>query len=124
MILLWFLLGVVLIFGIARYNESAKLFWTLLLSFIGAFTVTSVILNSNKDENESKTELVQMCPTQAQICEFVINNTQITDKILFATEVAPATVPVSQDYTFAPKKIPFTSCKDGIRILDKPPQLC
>ena len=40
--LLIFLLGIIVIIGIARYNESNKLFWTLLISFLSGMAVASV----------------------------------------------------------------------------------
>ena len=123
MTLLWFLLGVFTIFLISRYNESSKLFWTLFLCFIGGFTVASIALEKSKDG--SKTELVGECPTQAQACvSTTLTNSFIVDDIMLATEAVAAAVPVSQDYTFPPTQIPSTFNSDGIKIFDKPPQLC
>lgn len=63
MILLWFIIGIVLIFAIARYNESNKLFWTLLLAFLFGFAGTKMVIQTNA-EKQSKGNLEQMHPTQ------------------------------------------------------------
>ena len=63
MVLFWFLLGIALIFGIARYNESNKLFWSLLIAYVGAFTVATVVL-STKNREPEKVNLTQAYPTQ------------------------------------------------------------
>lgn len=59
-----FLLGLIIIFGIARYNESNKLFWALLISYILSFTVTKVITDTFGDEERSEKTLNQAPPTQ------------------------------------------------------------
>lgn len=62
MFVLWFIIGIILIFGIARYNESNKLFWTLFASFVGAFAFASVIIAANHEP--SKKNINQMYSTQ------------------------------------------------------------
>lgn len=63
MILLWCLLGISLAFGIARYNQSNKLFWILFTSFVIGIAGASVYNKLTNDQSE--TESVQVCPTQA-----------------------------------------------------------
>lgn len=63
MILLMFLLGIALIFGISRYNESNKLFWVLTTAFVLGFT-GSTIYSSMTSKKQSKVELKQAQPTQ------------------------------------------------------------
>ena len=62
MALSWFLLGIVIIFGIAKYNESNKLFWVLLVSFIGSFTMASVVISTTSENKDQTTKVY--CPTQ------------------------------------------------------------
>ena len=62
MTLFVFLLGLLLIFAIARYNESNKLFWIMLCSYIGAFTLTKIINEATSHEN--KVEYTSMYSTQ------------------------------------------------------------
>lgn len=65
--LLWFLTGIVIIFFIARYNESNKLFWTLLISFTGSFAVATTVMRiiNHNGKEEVKKSVIQTCPTQA-----------------------------------------------------------
>lgn len=63
MILLWFILGMALAFGIARYNKSNKLFWQLAISFILGYAATVMVTRTIGNERSSE-NLVQVCPTQ------------------------------------------------------------
>lgn len=65
MILFWFLLGIALILAISRYNESDKLFWTLFISFIGAFGATTAVVKYLDSKERDKVEYVTSAPTQA-----------------------------------------------------------
>ena len=67
MTLLLFITGVLLVYLIARYNQSNKLFWTLFLAFVTGFAITKAVLSSH--ENTSKRNevvLVQPSPMQMQ----------------------------------------------------------
>ena len=62
-----FAIGAVIaaIFGIARYNEDEKLFWKLLVSFVGgamAVTVAHTVLSSDKKQNN--VVMVEKSPMQ------------------------------------------------------------
>ena len=52
--LFWCMLGIGIVIAISRYNEDDKLFWKLLISFIGTFAaaaaVISYVQNSKKDK--------------------------------------------------------------------------
>lgn len=63
MALFWFLIGIAIILCIGRYNESNKLFWMLLLSFIGSFTAASIVV-SVLHNDQGKESMNQMCPMQ------------------------------------------------------------
>ena len=61
--LLIFLLGIIVIIGIARYNESNKLFWTLLISFLSGMAVASVYNTVTAPEkNDNKVTLTKSTP--------------------------------------------------------------
>lgn len=64
MVLLELFTGIVLITLIAKYNESNRLFWQLLLAFIGGYTAAQVV-EQITSEKKVKTELTQVYPTQA-----------------------------------------------------------
>lgn len=56
---------IAIIFGIARYNEDEKLFWKLLVSFVGgamAVTVAHTMLSSDKKQN--KVAMIEKSPMQ------------------------------------------------------------
>ena len=72
MILLWFLSGMLLAFGIARYNKSSKLFWQLALSFTLGYAATVMVTRTINSKERSSEDLVQVCPTQ--IPSVVANN--------------------------------------------------
>ena len=59
-----FLLGLLIIFGIARYNESNKLFWALFVSFVLSFAGTKIIVDTFSDDERSDTTLIQTPPMQ------------------------------------------------------------
>ena len=63
MVLLELLTGIILITLIAKYNESNRLFWQLLLAFIGGYTAAQVVNQITSEK--AKTELTQVYPTQA-----------------------------------------------------------
>lgn len=95
MALFWFLLGVVIIFGIGRYNESNKLFWVLLLSFVCSFTVASVVLKTTHEER--KESVVQMNPIQG--VPYSSEFTPLADEITVCAIEDSISAPVGQDST-------------------------
>ena len=118
MALFWFVCGILLIYAIARYNESNKLFWTLLVSFIGAFTVASIVLSS--DSNEKKNVTANISPTQLYV------STQPSS--LYAMDVTYDTtydvptstsVTVSKDYYISNDVLSDSRVSN---LEDKPPQ--
>lgn len=62
-----FLIGLFAIIGIARYNEDDNLFWKLFVSYIGAFVVASVAVNSVTSDKQSKDTIIHKCPMQAPL---------------------------------------------------------
>lgn len=67
MILLWFTLGILLAFGIARYNESNKLFWQLVLAFVLGYAATVMVDRTVNEDERGNVNLVQVCPTQTSV---------------------------------------------------------
>lgn len=98
MILFLFLVGVMAIMAIARYNEDDRLFWKLLVSFTIAFTVTSIGVKLMGDENKSDST-TQVCPTQAlhETSDMVSPFTDVITTITVPDIIVPD--PVSQDNT-------------------------
>lgn len=96
MTLFIFILGLLLILGIARYNESNKLFWILFVSYVLGFAGVKVIYDTfYKNKEQSSQTLNQAYPTQALLatdgaCMFTIANVDNT------TTVKVTSNPVSQ----------------------------
>lgn len=56
--LLTFIIGIIVIFCLARYNKSNKLFWLLLISMMCGF-VGGTIASNMKNEKKNNVECVQ-----------------------------------------------------------------
>lgn len=65
MIALLFLLGVLTIVGIARYNEDDRLFWKLFICYIVAFIATSITVATFDGGQDDNNLIEQVYPTQA-----------------------------------------------------------
>ena len=59
-----FILGILIILGIARYNESNKLFWTLFTAYTLGFAVTKLVYDNFNKNEQSQQSLNQAYPTQ------------------------------------------------------------
>lgn len=95
MTLFWFLLGIAFIIGIARYNESDKLFWSLFVSFIGAFLAVSVVRAYVNSKKQDKVEYITSNPTQVLYSGSHIY--ALADPTVTANYGVAAPVPVSKD---------------------------
>ena len=123
--LLWFFLGILIILCIGRYNESNKLFWVLLVSFVGSFAVATVVVKSSHSSKKTKQRVTQVCPTQAP------NNASgiipLADAMLGST-ISEELKPVSKDTNIPELSLQcFNSplVNSGIVYSPlKPPQLC
>ena len=131
MILLWFMLGILLIFVMARYNESNKLFWQLLFSFVIGFAGAKMVLDTIHSDEKSNDHLTQVCPTQVPTTSLSTLSYYITSDTFEADNVVTAQKPVSQGITpvlsemkATPSEI-FGRTRDQPKItLIKPPELC
>ena len=127
MILTWFILGIAIIFCIARYNESNKLFWQLLLALLIGFSVTKMIQQVNK--SKSNVTLAQVYPTQvskAQTWAIIAYNAYVKE-----SNVVTAQPLVSQEYTPVEHESEVILSKICGRVRDQPqeiitnpPELC
>lgn len=83
--LLIFLLGIIVIIGIARYNESNKLFWTLLISFLSGMAVASVYNTVTAPEKNGKnvtlTKSTPMCQISSDIYCIMKDEDQNTNSL-------------------------------------------
>ena len=84
MTLFMFLLGILIILGIARYNESNKLFWTLFTAYTLGFAVTKLVYDNFNKNEQSQQSLNQAYPTQGLLA---MGNTFMcfTDNISYTT---------------------------------------
>lgn len=95
MILFWFVLGIITILCIARYNEDEKLFWKLFISFIGAYGAAAVALQIAKQQKQDKVEYVTSAPMQvlsseSYVCTLADPSTVVTNEVC-------TSVPASKD---------------------------
>ena len=100
MTLFWFLAGLGVCIGIARYNEDDSLFWKLFISFIGAFTAATVVKTQLESENQEKVVKVEKAtiPTQVlQSTPSTINFYSLADVSQAATKREKSPKPVSKD---------------------------
>lgn len=97
MTLLWCIFAIIVAMGISRYNQSNKLFWVLVISFLAGIAGVAVFGKmSSKGLHVKKDKLVQVCPTQgvSDVSDY-INPLAGTDQIL--TECYKPNL-VSKDY--------------------------
>ena len=107
MTLAWFILGILLILGIARYNNSNKLFWTFSIAYILGFAGVKMICDSFGTNEQSEKSLNQAYPTQGlsvagntYMCFFNTANS--------TTDVKETSKPVSQVSTPDYVELPIT----------------
>lgn len=123
MILLWFICGILLALGIARYNESNKLFWQLSIAFLLGYAITVMV-----SEKEDDVNLTQANPTQGQISTpdtFVIL-TQCTDststRVTGSIPVSQGYIPVIREKNIIPSEITRRTRDQPLDTLKPPPQ--
>lgn len=99
MTLLAFISIIGVITAIARYNESEKLFWSLLVSFVGAYAAVNVAVNLLNDKKEDKVVMIEKAPMQ--VLESVPLLTGVlADTSLSATMREKSPKPASKDMLF------------------------
>ena len=80
-----FILGTLLALCIARYNESNKLFWQLMLAFILGYTATVMVDRTINGSERNDEALVQVSPTQTPIIATnvftLVNNAEAPEEV-------------------------------------------
>lgn len=100
MTLFWFLAGLAVCIGIARYNEDDGLFWKLFISFVGAFTAATVVKTQLESENQEKVVKVEKATVPTQVLQSTpstINFYSLADVSRAATKREKSPKPVSKD---------------------------
>jgi len=95
---LLFILGILCILCIARYNNSNKVFWALFVSYILAFTVGTIAYKATEKKEQSQVMLNQAYPTQGLAVSLDSNMCLFTNENCSATDVETQNL-VSQEYT-------------------------
>ena len=103
-----FSLIVLIIAAVARYNESNKLFWTLLTPFVVAFAVTKMI-QKDSSPKQDETVTLQASPTQSAVLTsdafmYLLAGDSVSGtKKATSPSVGKDTIPVEND-TIIPSK--------------------
>lgn len=96
MILLMFVIGLLLIIGISRYNESEKLFWTLLVSFVGSFAAATAVCKYVENKKTNEIQVASHAPTQV-LYSGSHRCCVLADPSITVTNEEKSSVPVSKD---------------------------
>lgn len=106
MTLFWCLAAIAVALIIARYNQSNKLFWILMISFLTGIAGAAIYdkLSNGKDD-QSEEQLTQVCPTQnidilAQTI-MCLEPTSMTVKCVKPTSVSQDNTPENCEPLFA-----------------------
>ena len=122
MTLLWCLIAIAIALGIARFNQSNKLFWILLISFLAGIAGAAVFDKLKyTDEDQSKAKLTQVCPTQNVQGILGILDLPKGDTLVLVECLEPTSV--SQDNTPELCEPNFTLSKWVIPAQTPPPQI-
>lgn len=120
MILLWFFVGILIIFAIARYNESNKLFWVFLLSYVMGFAGTKMVYDTFSGDKQSNDDLVQVSSTQVMSTALSTATYFITDNKVDDNTMVTAFKPVSQGISPTIHKVDVTLSEVFGRTRDQP----
>jgi hypothetical protein len=120
MILLWFFVGILIIFAIARYNESNKLFWLFLLSYVMGFAGTKMVYDTFSGDKQSNDDLVQVSSTQVMSTALSTATYFITDNKVDNNTMVTAFKPVSQGISPTIHKVDVTLSEVFGRTRDQP----
>ena len=118
MVLLWFTIGALLAFGIARYNESNKLFWQLILAFVLGYAA-AVMVDRTFGSERSNDDLVQVGPTQMPVIAPNSTFYSLADVMMAPTKVT-ALESVSQVYSLVENEVTIIPSKVYGRTRDQP----
>lgn len=127
MTLFLFLLGLILITLIARYNESNKLFWALLTCYVLGFTSVKLAYDCFGKEGSKDDTSVQVQPTQGLIATSGSLMYLLADDSLAATvketskPVSKAIAPATNDVTLTSSNVSGVTQGQTVHILPNPP---
>lgn len=99
MILSLFVLAVIVIVLIARYNEDDRLFWQLLISLCTAFAIATIVRNIQDDKQSTNSSITQVCPMQVSDQSLSSLEPTTNDLTMIANMHVTDAVPASKDYT-------------------------
>lgn len=92
-----FIVGILLILGIAKYNKSNKLFWTLFTAYTLGFAGMKLVYDSFSEKAGSEQSLNQAYPTQGLLA--MDNAFVCIDENVSYTTTETTSNPVSQANT-------------------------
>ena len=93
----FFLVGLLIITLVARYNENEKLFWQLLISFIGAYGAATIAINAlSSEKKQSKEVVITSKPMQAPTSKSY-NFCSLADLSSLVTVEEYSSVPAGKD---------------------------
>lgn len=96
MTLFAFVATVLAIIGIARYNESEKLFWQLFIAFCGSYAAAAAVYNFVDDEKDDKVVVIDKVPTQV-LSDVPTLDGLVTGMSFSASKRSKSAKPVSKD---------------------------
>lgn len=96
MTLLAFMVIIAVIVAIARFNEDEKLFWQLLVSFVGAYAAITVATQLLSDKKQNEVVMVEKAPMQALEGMPTLTMSVVTDNSL-ATRGEKSPKPAGKD---------------------------
>lgn len=114
MILLWFVIGIIVILCISRYNEDDKLFWKLLVSFVGTFAAATLVYKYIESQKQDKVEYYSPAPTQAlysgshSVCVLADPSVAVANETLVSD-------PVSKEYKDCGKNLILSKVYVNVR---------
>lgn len=117
--ILFFLVGITLITLIARYNESEKLFWQLLVSFLGTYGAATIAINALDSEKKSNEVVITSKPMQAPASKpFTKPMCSLADLSCLVIVEKESPAPAGKDSTSKLTKV--TLSKVGLAPRDQP----
>lgn len=100
MTLFAFLATIAVIIAIARYNESDKLLWKLVVSFIGAYVAASFVYAMTEDKKQDKVVMIENAPMQV-LSDVPTLDGLVTGMLFSASKREKSPKPASKDSLFS-----------------------
>lgn len=104
MTLFAFLATVAAITAIARYNESDKLFWKLLVSFVGAYAAATFVYHMTEDKKQDKVVMIENAPMQV-LSDVPTFDGLVTGMLFSASKREKSPKPAGKDSLFSQSNI-------------------